>query len=231
MEIAYSPAAEDYLEAFYLLSLRKKVVRVKDVAAYLGVKMPSVVAAVKSLSEKGLVQQERYGYIELTPTGLMVARQVYERHKAWYSFLSDVLGVDPVTAEKDACRLEHYVSPATLERLQKLVSFVRECPNGARFIANFKEFSTTGERPGVCPGCGTGQKLLSELKAGEKGRVVRVGGQDMLKKRLLGMGLTPGEVLLVKRVAPLGDPIDVQLRNYDLSLRKEEAKLIVVEVV
>lgn len=231
MEVTYTPAAEDYLEAFYLLSLRKKVVRVKDVAAHLGVKMPSVVAAVKALAEKGLVQQERYGYIELTPKGLVVAREVYERHKTWYSFLTDILGLDPATAEKDACKLEHHVSPLTLERLGKLVSFVRECPHGSRFIANFQEYSSSGERPNFCPGCGTGQKLLSELKAGEKARVVRVGGQDMLKKRLLGMGLTPGEELVVKRIAPLGDPIDIQVRNYDLSLRKEEAKVVVVEVI
>lgn len=231
MEATCTPAAEDYLKAFYLLSMRKKVVRVKDVAAYLGVKMPSVVAAVKALAEKGLVRQERYSYIELTPEGLAMAREIHERHKTWYSFLTDVLGLDPATAEKDACRLEHHASSSTLERLGKLVSFVRECPHGSQFIANFREYSSSGERSNFCPDCDTGLKLLSELKVGEKARVVKVGGQDMLKKRLLSMGLVPGEELVVKRIAPLGDPIDIQVRNYDLSLRKEEARVVVVEVI
>lgn len=64
---------------------------------------------------------------------------------------------------------------------------------------------------------------LSELKKGEKGRVVSVNGSNAsLKRRMLDMGITSGVVVSVKKVAPLGDPMDIELRGYELCLRKHD---------
>ncbi len=73
-------------------------------------------------------------------------------------------------------------------------------------------------------------KLLSELKTGEKGTIVRVEGKGSMHRRILDMGAVAGTVVEVRGVAPLGDPMEVSLKGYNLSLRKEEAAGIKVEV-
>ncbi|MBA7635303.1 hypothetical protein ES703_42904 [subsurface metagenome] len=72
-------------------------------------------------------------------------------------------------------------------------------------------------------------KRLSELKRGEKGRIVKIGGGGSLRRRLLDMGLVSGSEVKMERVAPLGDPIEIKVKGYNLSLRKEEAESIQVE--
>ena len=73
-------------------------------------------------------------------------------------------------------------------------------------------------------------KYLHELKPGEKGKIVKVGGGRGIQRRLLDMGLVSGSDVEVERVAPLGDPIEIKIKGYHLSLRKEEASNIQVEV-
>ncbi len=73
-------------------------------------------------------------------------------------------------------------------------------------------------------------KPLSELKRGEKGKIVRIGGGGRVHRRLLDMGVVTGTEVEMERVAPLGDPIEVKIKGYHLSLRKEEASSIQVEV-
>ena len=70
---------------------------------------------------------------------------------------------------------------------------------------------------------------LRELKPGQKGRVTSVGTSGSMKRRIMDMGVTPGVEIKVIKVAPLGDPIEVNVRGYELSLRKDEAAQIVVE--
>ena len=89
---------EDCLEAILVISVEKKWVRVRDVADYLGVKMSSVVMGIKFLTKKGLVDHEKYGYIELTRQGLRAAEQVYARHKTLYKFLHDFLRLSEAVA-------------------------------------------------------------------------------------------------------------------------------------
>lgn len=67
---------------------------------------------------------------------------------------------------------------------------------------------------------------LSELKPGQGGTVVSIGTKGMIKRRLMDMGITPGADIKVVKAAPLGDPIEVRIRGYELSLRKEEAQQI-----
>ena len=74
------------------------------------------------------------------------------------------------------------------------------------------------------------ERLLSELRPGEKGKVVKVSGGGGISRRLLAMGVIRGAGIEVERVAPLGDPIEVKIKSYHLSFRREEAANIIVEV-
>jgi ferrous iron transport protein A len=71
---------------------------------------------------------------------------------------------------------------------------------------------------------------LAALEPGQGGRIVRIGAAGPLKRRLMDMGILPGEAVTVEKVAPLGDPIEVSVKSYNLSLRKGEAEKIDVEV-
>lgn len=70
---------------------------------------------------------------------------------------------------------------------------------------------------------------LNELRRGKKGIIKAVGGKGALRRRLLDLGLTPNTEVTVQKVAPFGDPIEISLRGYELSLRKAEAAVITVE--
>ncbi len=67
---------------------------------------------------------------------------------------------------------------------------------------------------------------LDKLKAGSKGIIKSVGGEGALRRRLLDMGLTPNTTVMVRKVAPLGDPIELHLRSYELTIRQDDAKKI-----
>ena len=113
---------EDYLEAILNLQQEQRVARVKDVAQRLKVKMPSVTGAMKGLAEKGLVNYERYSYLTLTEAGEKIAREIGERHKTFYNFLTKVLHIDHKTADLDACRLEHATSRKTFEKIKEFTN-------------------------------------------------------------------------------------------------------------
>ena len=74
------------------------------------------------------------------------------------------------------------------------------------------------------------EKKLNEFKVGEKGLVLRLNAEGKIKRRLFDMGVTPGVEIKVRKLAPLGDPIEVSIRGYELSLRKAEAECVLMEV-
>ncbi|HIU63096.1 MAG TPA: ferrous iron transport protein A [Candidatus Caccalectryoclostridium excrementigallinarum] len=75
------------------------------------------------------------------------------------------------------------------------------------------------------------EKLLKDLKIGEEGIVKRVGGDGAVRRRLFDMGVTPGAPVKMRKLAPLGDPVEVTLRGYELTLRKNEAEWVFVDTV
>ena len=142
---------EDYLEAIANLGGGTKVVRVKQISEMLGVKMPSVTSALKKLSGQELVEHERYGHINLTPEGDKIAGDVIGRHKALTRFFAQALGINPQTAEEDACKIEHVISPFSMERLAKFVEFIEACPLGsANFPSRYEYYIEHGELPQDC---------------------------------------------------------------------------------
>jgi DtxR family transcriptional regulator, Mn-dependent transcriptional regulator len=108
---------EDYLEAIHCIGERQSAVRVRDIAKRMNITMPSVTGALKSLEKQGLVNHARYDWIALTPEGKRIAENVFRRHRVLREFLTVILGIDPKTAERDACGMEHAVSETTLDRL------------------------------------------------------------------------------------------------------------------
>jgi len=142
---------EDYLEAIAMLRGKGRVVRVSQLSRRLKVKMPSVTSALRKLSEQGLVEHERYGYIKLTSEGDKVAGEVLRRHKALSRFFAQALDIDQETAEEDACKIEHVISPLSLKRMTKFIEFIEACPLGkASFPNRYRHYLEHGELPEEC---------------------------------------------------------------------------------
>jgi len=74
------------------------------------------------------------------------------------------------------------------------------------------------------------EKKMSELKPGEKGKVIKISGSGSIHHKILDMGIVKGVEIEVERVAPLGDPVEIKVKGYHLSLRKEEAANIFIEI-
>ncbi len=149
-----SPSLEDYLEAILLLIRRGRVARVRDIAHLSGVGMSSVTAALKTLSSRELVNYDPYQVVTLTDGGRVIAERIYHRHEVLRRFMTDVLGMDGRTAEANACRMEHAVDDAALERLTKFAEFIRHCPRaGKDWIENFLKYCSGLEDPEKCSQC------------------------------------------------------------------------------
>lgn len=115
--VKLSQSLEDYLEMVHMLRLAHGIARVKDIAAALQVKMPSVAKAILELKKLGLVTQEPYSGVELTEAGEKAAADVLNRHILLKGFLIR-LGVSEAIADKDACCMEHILSAETLSKIE-----------------------------------------------------------------------------------------------------------------
>jgi len=172
--------------------------------------------------------------------------------------MAKVLAIDEPEADKAACQMEHSVPRQVLERLLQYVEFVDLCPRGGyKWVADLGFHCGRDDTTGACEKCiavtldearktGTdtadedvmaGEQAaanvarLSDLKPDEKGMVRRVRSQGVTQEQIAEMGMVPGALVEVERVAPLGDPIEVKVKGYRLSLRKADAEDIDVEVV
>ena len=135
-----TPSMENYLEAIYNLAQEKRVVRVRDIAKQLGVKMPAVSNMLKTLSKRRLIDYEKYEYLELTGKGSDAGTDIDQRHQILRRFLTDILKIDFDQADEDACKMEHAVSPSTLERFVDFMKFIEDCPrHGASWLEYFNE--------------------------------------------------------------------------------------------
>ena len=125
-ETHLTPANEDYLEAILALSEQHDAVRSVDIASHLNVSRASVNKAMNILRTLGLIDKEPYGMIHLTSEGRLHAKDVLQRHQMIKRFLSDILDISAETAEKDACRMEHVISPETRK---KWIAWLRDVLN------------------------------------------------------------------------------------------------------
>jgi DtxR family Mn-dependent transcriptional regulator len=117
---------ENYLEAIYELSSDGKGARVSDIAERLGVTKASTNSAMATLSEKGLIVNEKYREVFLTPAGLKIAELTCQKHEVIRRFLTKVLKVDAVIADKDACAIEHVISGDSVNAMLQFLSNIEE---------------------------------------------------------------------------------------------------------
>lgn len=110
-------SAEDYLEMILRLIEEKGYARSVDIATGLSVSKPSVSVAMKQLRQGGYIEMGKDNFITLTESGMEIAHRIYERHKVLTRVLMKI-GVDPKTAQEDACKVEHDISPATFDAIQ-----------------------------------------------------------------------------------------------------------------
>lgn len=121
-----TPSMEDYLEMVYRLSREKGYTRISDLAAALNVQPPSATNMVQKLAETPYLKYERYGVVELTEPGRRLGKYLLKRHEILEEFLR-IIGVeDGVLQETE--KIEHNVSPGTMERIIMLVHFFKENP-------------------------------------------------------------------------------------------------------
>ncbi len=245
-----SASLEDYLEAIYEIITEKSAVRPRDIAKKLKISYPSVTGALKLLAEKKLILYTPYDQIILTQAGEAVAKDVLRRHEILRDFFIEVLAVPYEEADTAACKMEHAISKKLIERLVSFIEFVETCPRGgSKWIKGFTYHCDNEGSLENCRECilscldelksksGSDNKdttkalRLKDLKPGNKSKVIKINGQGDVKKRLLDMGITPGSLIELERIAPLGDPIDIKVRGYHLSIRKDEAEMIEVEVI
>jgi DtxR family transcriptional regulator, Mn-dependent transcriptional regulator len=213
-----SASMQDYLEAILELEEEENQVRITDIANKLNIAKASVNQTIHKFKEMGLVRQQIYGPVELTDNGREMADKVKQRHKKLSHFLIGVLGVDPKIAEKDACLMEHAVSSETMERLTDFLSrngYMKDDIYEKKAENNFNIITVA----------------LSDLKTGQKGKVVKVASKGEVRRRIMEMGIITGTEILVKGFAPFGDPMELGIKGYNLSLRKSEASDIMVELL
>lgn len=117
-------SVENYLETILRLSEKLPVVRSVDIAEELGYKKSSISVAMKNLKNQEYITVSDRGYIQLTESGMGIARKIYERHDVISTWLV-TLGVDPQVASDDACKLEHVLSDQTFNALKNHINGLR----------------------------------------------------------------------------------------------------------
>lgn len=222
---------EDYLEAIFNIIEEKQAVRPKDIASRLKVSNSSVTGALHALADKNLINYAPHDVMTLTASGKIAAKDVVRRHEVLRDFFIKVLAVEVLDADKAACLMERSIPVNILERFIRFAEFVEVCPRGgAKWIAGFGYDCDHGAMQDHCPSCissilekvtkkqilqkgGKAMKTtkLKDLKPGQKGKVVKINARGEINKRIIEMGVTPGSVVEVEKVAPMGDPIDIKV--------------------
>ena len=118
-------SGEDYLEAILVLQKKCGMVRSVDVARHLEVTKPSVCHAVATLRDGGFLTMDKDFLLHLTDLGREIAEQTYEKHRFFTDLLTEA-GVDPASAERDACRMEHVISQESFEHLRDAYNAYKE---------------------------------------------------------------------------------------------------------
>jgi DtxR family Mn-dependent transcriptional regulator len=184
-----------YLEAIYYIRAEGEVVRSARLADWLGVSRPTVTAALRRMARDGMVRLNSRKEIELTARGDQAAADIVRRHRIVERWLTDALGLDWVTADTEAERLESAVSDLVAEKLHRALGQPPTCPHG-----------------NPIPGTATmrqGEVRLSALKPGQRGTITRISEvaqreAPALLQYLHDRGLRPGTSVVVEDVDEVG---------------------------
>jgi DtxR family transcriptional regulator, Mn-dependent transcriptional regulator len=234
---------EDYLESIYRIQARESVAKVGDIAADLGVSPASVTPAMKRLAEMGLVRYSKRRYVELTPEGEGAARRTLVRHHLLTRFLSEVLGMDPGLAERDACAMEHFLSDEALMGFAALFESTAACPAfpelvQGRFNASGRSPVPPRSGPSTPSGCpllpaageaGPGSPTcLSDQPPGTRCIVSRIEADAVIRGKLIDLGFIQGASVVLMRPAGENLPCIIELDGHDLVVAGELAACVKV---
>ncbi len=242
-----SASLEDYLEAIYHIVLEKQAARAKDIAQRLDVNNSSVTGALRSLSEKGYINYAPYDLITLTVQGKEHAEKVVRRHEALMDFFVSGLRIDPSEASEAAFHMKHALSDMIMERLFRIVEFVKICPHGREsWIDEFWE-SADGDMPlEMCEASlnkalkylrqvkkavgDTGIKPVSVkmLELNQRGVVNKIKGRSALNKRLEEVGIQQGSIVELCYISPSQDSFMIKSRGFRITLGADEALKIML---
>ncbi|MGM0603158.1 MAG: DtxR family transcriptional regulator [Bacillota bacterium] len=227
-EILLSKSLEDYLEVIFHLSNKNGSARITDIASNMEVAASSVNEMIGKLSVKGLVKQKKYGPVLLTENGAVYAKKIDCIHKIIFEFLHELLGVEKKTADHDACLIEHNVSYQTVKKLNQYLIKQNIINEDNNCLSDFFVNNNEGVKN---MGADTKNLNLNQLDIAAEAEIIKINAKGKLKRKLMDMGITRGTKLTVKGKAPMGDPIEVKIRGYSLSLRQDEAAEILVKEV
>ena len=215
-----SEVVSHYLEAIYYLWSEGEPLRSARLADWLAVSRPTVTVALRRMAGYGMVRMNRRKEIELTPAGRKAAEAIVRRHRIMERWLTDGLGLDWVTADEEAARLEHAVSEVVERRLYEVLGRSTTCPHGNPIPGYSKPLPK--------------EVRLASVEAGARAKVSRVSEvaereAPMLLNYLHQRGLTPGRELAVVEVDGVALTIRIRAGKRAVTLSHDTAaKLWVV---
>ena len=212
-----SEVVSRYLEAIYYMWAEKEPLRSARLADWLGVSRPTVAVGLRRMTRDGLVRMNGRKEIELTPRGMRSAASIVRRHRIMERWLTDGLGLDWVTADAEAARLEHAVSEVVEQRLYEVLGRPATCPHGNP-IPGHSEASPREVR-------------LSSLRTGDRASVTRVSEvaereAPLLLGYLHQRDLTPGREVTVVEADEVGKTLRVRVAERDVTLSHETASKV-----
>jgi len=212
-----SEVVSRYLEAIYYMWSENEPLRSARLADWLGVSRPTVAVGLRRMTRDGLVRMNARKEIELTAAGMSAAESIVRRHRIMERWLTDGLGLDWVTADAEAARLEHAVSDVVERRLYEVLGRPATCPHGNP-IPGYSEASPRETR-------------VSSLQSGARATITRVSEvAEREAPRLLAYldqrDLTPGREISVLEADEVGRTIRVRVAEQDVTLSHDTASKI-----
>ena len=212
-----SEVVSRYLEAIYYMWSEKEPLRSSRLADWLGVSRPTVAVGLRRMTRDGLVRMNGRKEIELTAKGMRTAESIVRRHRIMERWLTDGLGLDWVTADAEAARLEHAVSDVVERRLYEVLGRPSTCPHGNPIPGRSKAVAH--------------EVRLSSLGAGDRARVTRVSEvaereAPRLLTYLQQRDLTPGREVQVMEADDVGRTIRVKTAAREVTLSHETASKV-----
>jgi len=211
-----------YLEAIYYMEAEGELVRSARLADWLTVSRPTVTVAVRRMTRDGLVRLNGRKEIELTARGREAAAAIVRRHRIMERWLTDALGLDWVSADEEAARLEHAVSDVVEHRLWETLGQPTSCPHGNPIPGYAALRDDEVRLSTVAADSAATVSRISEVAEREAPALLRY----LLERRVV-----PGMRLEVLEVDPVGRTMRIRAADRDLTLSHETAAKVWVEPV
>src|SRR5712692_9369934 len=212
-----SEVVSRYLEAIYYMWAEREPLRSARLADWLGVSRPTVAVGLRRMARDGLVRMNGRKEIELTDNGMRTAESIVRRHRIMERWLTDGLGLDWVTADAEAARLEHAVSELVEQRLYEVLGRPATCPHGNPIPGHSEPVA--------------GEARLSSLSAGSRAGITRVSvvaerEAPPLLAYLYQRDLTPGREVSVLESDEVNNTLRVRVAERDVTLSHETASKV-----